>query len=92
MEDLVGEGNVALASGIEMLGAMRESGAVGGPEQVQGALVRLGMDAMERHIEECAANHRADKRAADKGNQVVDKARGDSRGAGAGDGDAAESH
>ncbi len=75
LEDLVGEGNVALASGIEMLGAMRESGAVGGPEQVQGALVRLVMDAMERHIEECAVNHRADKRAADKVNQVADKAR-----------------
>lgn len=75
LEDLIGEGNVALASGIEMLGSMRDSGAVEGPAQVQGTLAGLVMDAMERYIEECAENVRTDKRAADKVNQVADKAR-----------------
>lgn len=75
LEDLIGEGNVALASGVEMLGSMRASGALEDPSHVQGTLARLVMDAMERHIEECAANARTDRRAAEKVNQVADKAR-----------------
>lgn len=75
LEDLIGEGNLALAAGIEMLGNMRDSGLIGGPAAVQGALTGLVMAAMERHIEECAANRRTDERAADKVNQVADKAR-----------------
>lgn len=75
LEDLIGEGNVALAAGIEMLGSMRESGAIQSAAEAPGALTRLVMDAMERCIEECAANVRTDKKAADKVNQVADRAR-----------------
>ena len=75
LEDLIGEGNVALAAGIGRLNSLREAGALKGPQEVQGVLTRMVMDAMERHIEENAANVRADKKAADKVNQVADKAR-----------------
>lgn len=75
LEDLIGEGNVALAAGIGTLDSLRDSGALNGPGEVQGVLTRLVMDAMERHIEENAANVRTDKKAADKVNQVADKAR-----------------
>lgn len=75
LEDLIGEGNVALAAGIAMLGSMRDAGALQEPREVQGALARLVMDAMEGYIQENAANARTDKKAADKVNQVADKAR-----------------
>lgn len=75
LEDLIGEGNVALAAGIGSLNSLRDAGTLSGPGEVQGVLTRLVMDAMERHIEENAANVRTDKKAADKVNQVADKAR-----------------
>lgn len=69
LEDLIGEGNVALAMGVEMLGSLES------PLEAPGMLARLMMDAMEEFIEESAANARTDKMAADKVNQVADKAK-----------------
>lgn len=68
LEDLIGEGNVALTAGIGLLGSLEK------PSEAQGMLARLMMDAMERHIEENAANKRTDQKAADKVNLVADKA------------------
>lgn len=75
LEDLIGEGNVALAMGIGMLEGMENAGAIQKPSDVPGALTRLVMDAMERHIRENAKNARTDRKAADRVNQVADKAR-----------------
>lgn len=57
LEDLIGEGNVALALGVEMLGALDQ------PDEVQGMLGKMIMDAMEEYIGENAD--------ADKVNQKV---------------------
>lgn len=69
LEDLIGEGNVALTVGIGLLGSLEK------PSEAQGMLVRMMMDAMEDHISENAANEKTDKKAADKVNLVADKAR-----------------
>lgn len=69
LEDLIGEGNAALAYGMEMLGSLE------GPEEAQGMLVRLMMDAMEAYIEETAQNEKADRRAEEHVNKVADQAR-----------------
>lgn len=68
LEDLIGEGNVALTAGIGLLGSLEK------PSEAQGMLARLMMDAMERYIDENAANKRTDKKAADKVNLVADRA------------------
>ena len=44
LEDLIGEGNVALALGVEMLGCAEE------PEEAEGMLAKMIMDAMEEAI------------------------------------------
>lgn len=69
LEDLIGEGNAALAYGMEMLGSLE------GPKEAQGMLVRLMMDAMEAYIEETAQNEKADRRAEEHVNKVADQAR-----------------
>ncbi|MCM1104561.1 MAG: hypothetical protein NC409_10705 [Clostridium sp.] len=46
LEDLIGEGNVALALGVEMLGALEQ------PDEVPGMLGKMMMDAMEEYIGE----------------------------------------
>ena len=69
LEDLIGEGNVALAVGVEMLGSQES------PSEAQGMLIKLVMDAMEDFIGENAANAKTDKKVADKVNFVADKAR-----------------
>lgn len=69
LEDLIGEGNVALSIGTGMLGSLEK------PEEAQGMLARMIMDAMEDYIAENAANEKMDKKVADKVNQVADKAR-----------------
>lgn len=48
LEDLIGEGNVALALGAELLGALEK------PEEVSGTLAKMIMDAMEDYIGENA--------------------------------------
>lgn len=69
LEDLIGEGNVALAAGVSMLGSLEK------PSEVQGMLARLIMDAMEEHIRENASGEKRDRSIADKVNLVADKAR-----------------
>ena len=69
LEDLIGEGNVALALGIGMLGSLEK------PSEVPGMLMKLVMDAMEDHIQDSAANEKADRKVAQKVNQIADKAR-----------------
>lgn len=69
LEDLIGEGNLALAFGTGMVGSLEK------PEEVRGMLARMIMNAMEEHIQENAFNQKTDRRVADKVNQVADKAR-----------------
>ncbi len=69
LEDLIGEGNVALAFGVTMLGSLEK------PEEAQGMLGRMIMDAMEQYIEENAENDKRDRKVADKVNKVNDKAK-----------------
>lgn len=68
LEDLIGEGNVALAMGVQMLGCLERAG------EVQGMLGRMMMDAMEDYIAENAEESRKDKRIAEKVNKVAEAA------------------
>lgn len=69
LEDLIGEGNVALAMGVSMLGSLEK------PSEAQGMLAKMMMDAMEEYIQENSSNEKIDKKVADKVNLVADKAR-----------------
>lgn len=69
LEDLIGEGNVALSIGTGMLGSLEK------PEEAQGMLAKMIMDAMEDYIQENADNEKIDKKIEDKVNLVSDKAR-----------------
>lgn len=69
LEDLIGEGNLALTLGVTMLGAFEHA------KESEGALMQMVMDAMERHIQEAVEEAEKDKKAARKVNQVADKAR-----------------
>ena len=69
LEDLIGEGNLALTLGVTMLGAFEHA------KESEGALMQMVMDAMERHIQEAVEEADKDKKAAGKVNQVADKAR-----------------
>ncbi len=69
LEDLIGEGNVALAMGVKMLGALENAA------EAEGALGKMMMDAMEDYIAENAEEGKKDKRVADKVNKVADAAR-----------------
>ena len=69
LEDLIGEGNVALALGTGMLGSLEK------PEEAQGMLGKMIMDAMEEFIAENVANEKADQKVVDKVNKVMGKAK-----------------
>jgi RNA polymerase primary sigma factor len=69
LEDLTGEGNVALAMATEMLGSVET------PEEAQGLIVQMIMNAMEDAIAEASADKKADEKMANKVNKVADKAR-----------------
>ena len=69
LEDLIGEGNVALTIGAGMLGSLES------PSEAAGMLAKMMMDAMEDYIQENADNEKQDLRMADKVNKVADKAR-----------------
>lgn len=64
LEDLIGEGNVALATGVEMLGALEKT------DEVPGMLAKMAMDAMEELIRETEDDHKTDRKIADKVNEV----------------------
>ncbi|MBQ9990302.1 MAG: hypothetical protein IJP31_05095 [Lachnospiraceae bacterium] len=65
LEDLIGEGNLALTMGIEMLGCLEE------PEEVEGMLAKMIMDAMEAAVSENTQARQADQKIADKLNHVA---------------------
>lgn len=69
MEDLIGEGNMALAVGTGMLGCLEK------PSEAQGMLGRMIMAAMEEAIAENQSNQKTDKRIADSVNRVMERAR-----------------
>lgn len=69
LEDLIGEGNVALALGTSMLGSLEK------PSEAPGMLMKLVMDAMEDYIQENTASEKADRKVAKKVNEIADKAR-----------------
>lgn len=69
LEDLIGEGNVALTLGVTMLGALEHA------SEAQGMLGRMIMDAMEDYIAQNAEESKKDKKIADKVNRVADAAR-----------------
>lgn len=69
LEDLIGEGNVALATGVEMLGCLED------PEEVDGMLGKMIMDAMEDYIVENTEAKKADMQVVDKVNQISDQAK-----------------
>lgn len=68
LEDLIGEGNVALSLGVTMLGALEHA------SEAQGMLARMIMDAMEEYIADNAKEAKKDSKIADKVNQVADAA------------------
>lgn len=69
LEDLIGEGNVALAMGVGMLGSLEK------PEEAAGMLMQLIMNAMEDYIQENADCEKQDRKVALKVNRVADKAK-----------------
>lgn len=68
LEDLIGEGNVAVTAGVTMLGALEHA------SEAQGMLGRLIMDAMEEYISENAEETKKNQKIADKVNKVADAA------------------
>lgn len=68
LEDLIGEGNMALTVGVTMLDCLEK------PQEVQGMLGKLLMDAMEEYIKENADNKKADQRLVKRINEVAQKA------------------
>lgn len=76
LEDLIGEGNVAVAITVEMLARTGpEEPFLEKPSQAQGLFAKRIMDAMEDCIREREASEKTDRKIADKVNQVADKAR-----------------
>ena len=68
VEDLIGEGNVALTMGVTMLAASRHAA------EAQGMLGRMIMDAMEEFIAENAEETKKSRKMAERINKVADKA------------------
>lgn len=69
IEDLIGEGNVALATGVEMLGCLEE------PDEVDGMLAKMIMDAMEEYIVENTEAKKADMQVVEKVNTISEQAK-----------------
>lgn len=68
MEDLIGEGNLALTLGVGMLGCLEKA------SEAQGMLAKMIMDAMEEKIAERAELDREAQKSLDKVNKVEEKA------------------
>lgn len=69
IEDLIGEGNVAVAMGVSMLGCLENA------SEAQGMLGKMVMDAMEEYISENAEESKKDKRIESKVNRVAEAAK-----------------
>ena len=68
LEDLIGEGNVAVTMGVTMLGALEHAA------EAQGMLGKMIMDAMEDYIAENAEEAKKSRKMAERINKVADKA------------------
>ncbi len=68
LEDLIGEGNLALARGVTMLGAMEHAA------EAQGMLAKMVMDAMEEYINDNAEEAKKYEKAVKRVNAVADQA------------------
>lgn len=69
IEDLIGEGNVALAMAVDMFDCVE------GPDEVEGFLAKQAMDAMETFIRENTDVKKADGKMLDKINKIADMAK-----------------
>ncbi len=69
LEDLIGEGNVALSVGVTMLGSQET------PDECEGVLMKMVMDAMEDLIRETGEGDEIAKKAADRVNKINEKAK-----------------
>lgn len=69
LEDLIGEGNVAVALGVTMLGCLEH------PGEAEGMLGRMVMDAMEEQISDSQAHSDTGQKIADQVNRVAEQAR-----------------
>ena len=69
IEDLIGEGNVALSMGVEMLGCLEK------PSEVQGMLGKMIMDAMESIIENDVQEKKIDNKVVNKVNAIAKEAK-----------------
>lgn len=65
LEDLIGQGNMALSEGVAMLGAAENA------QDAEGMLAWFIMDSMEKLIAEGAENRKADKKLEDKVNHIA---------------------
>lgn len=65
LEDLIGQGNMALSEGVSMLGAAENA------QDAEGMLAWLIMDAMEKLIEEGRESRSTDKQLEDKVNHIA---------------------
>ena len=68
LEDLIGEGNVALTIGVTMLGCFENA------KESQGAIAKMIMDAMEELIVSYVAEDEVDRKIAERVNNISDKA------------------
>ena len=69
LEDLIGEGNVALAMAVEMLQSVQNA------SEAEGLIGSMIMEAMENHIAENVQQKETGEKIADKVNRVADQAR-----------------
>lgn len=69
LEDLIGQGNMALSEGVSMLGAAENA------KDAAGMLAWIIMDAMEKLIEEGRENRNADRELEDKVNHIAGQAK-----------------
>lgn len=69
LEDLIGEGNIAVVTGVTMLGCLEHAG------EAEGMLGKIIMDAMEDTITAALNETQADQKIEQKINRVADKAR-----------------
>ena len=69
LEDLIGEGNVAVAVGVTMLGCLEH------PKEAEGMLGKMVMDAMETYIGDSLEESGRNRKIEDQVNQVADQAR-----------------
>lgn len=69
LEDLIGQGNMALSEGVSMLGAAENA------QDAEGMLAWFIMDAMEKLIAEGQDNRNADRKLEDRVNEIAKQAR-----------------